>query len=404
MTRLSLPVLLGLGAVGLGAVGAAVAALSLATARVASADGPADSKPSCTANCHGEEGTALAASVHRSALACTDCHGGDPSAFRDKEKSHAPAAKFVGKPARDAVPALCGDCHADAVRMRPFGLPTDQLAHYRTSNHGKALFGRGDASVAVCTDCHGTHAILPAHDPRAPTAGANQPQTCGRCHSDPARMGAHGLPSDTADRFAKSVHGRALLVDRLRGAPSCSDCHGSHGAAPPGVQDVVQVCAHCHTNTGEEYRKSPHFASTEMGCQACHAEEAKKDPGYRRSGCTACHDAHEILAPGEWMYRGDKVGQCGHCHRQPDRMPLLETAVLEGRKGLRAEIQETRREIEDGKARGLFLEAEHVYLRESERVLVSVRPLLHSMDEKAIRRHLEDGLRRQERAREQVGV
>jgi hypothetical protein len=379
---------------------AAAALLATAAARTAAADGPAGEKPSCTANCHTEEATALARSVHRTALACTDCHGGDPSALRDKAKSHDAARGFVGKPARDKVPALCGDCHADSARMRPYDLPTDQLAQYRTSSHGKALFGEGDLDVAVCTDCHGAHDVFGAKDPRAATARANQPATCGRCHSDPAKMAAHGLPSDTAARFAKSVHGRALLEDRLRDAPSCSSCHGSHGAAPPGVQDVVAVCAHCHANTGEEYRKSPHFRSPEMRCDACHAEEAKKDPAYRRAGCTACHDAHEIAEPGDWMYHGDQVGRCDHCHRQPDGSQPMTRAVLGERARLERAMEETEREIREAKARGLFLDAEQVYLRESERLLVSVRPLLHSMDEPAIRKHLESGVARQDRTRE----
>jgi hypothetical protein len=375
---------------------------ALALAPSARADGPQGDKPSCTANCHGEEAVALRASVHRDALTCTDCHGGDASAMRDKEASHAAAKGFVGKPARDKVPALCGDCHADVARMKPFGLPTDQLTLYKTSNHGRALFERGDATVAVCTDCHGVHGILAHTDPRAPVAAVNQPATCGKCHSDAKRMADHGLPSDTSDRFVRSVHGKALLVERTRGAPSCADCHGSHGATPPGVEDVVQVCANCHTNTGEEYRKSPHFASKEMACAACHAEEAKKDASYRRSGCTACHDDHEIVPPGDWMYQGNKVGTCDHCHRQADKAAAMKTLIATHRERLRQAMQETERQIADAKARGLFLDAEKVYLRESERIFVSVRPLMHSMDGPAIQKHLDGGVARQDRTREMI--
>ena len=34
--------------------------------------------------------------VHRAALRCVDCHGGDPAAMRDKEKAHDPAKGYRG--------------------------------------------------------------------------------------------------------------------------------------------------------------------------------------------------------------------------------------------------------------------------------------------------------------------
>jgi len=372
-------------------------AFVLALALAAFAQDPA-SGSSCVTHCHGEQKTAHAASVHASALACVDCHGGNPAAHRDKEKSHDPAARYVGVPARREIPELCGACHSDPLRMHVFALPTDQLAHYRTSSHGKALFERGDTKVAVCIDCHGTHAILGAADPAAATAPANLPDTCGRCHADPERMEPYGLPSDSVARFLKSVHGRALRQER-RGAPSCADCHGSHGTAPPGVGGVVQVCGHCHVNTQENYRRSPHFGSEEMQCSACHEE---KGAGYRGAGCTACHSTHEIVATGDWMYEGDEVGQCGHCHREADASRELAAAIRDGRQRLEDAREETRDEIRDAKARGLFIDQEEIYLRESARALVSVQPLTHSLDRALIEKSLHEGLKRHDRAREVI--
>jgi len=357
-----------------------------------------DPEPSCVTHCHGEERVSHAASVHADTLACVDCHGGNPAGQRDKAKSHDPAAGYLGKIPRAKVPELCARCHSDALRMNPFALPTDQMAHYRASSHGRALFEKGDTNVAVCIDCHGAHEILAAHDPRSPTAAQNLPDTCGRCHSDAERMRPYGLPADSAARFLKSVHGRALREGR-RGAPSCADCHGSHGAAPPGVREVVQVCGQCHVNTQEQYRKSPHFASKEMQCRACHEAEGAR---YRGAGCTACHSTHEIRVPGDWMYQGAEVGQCGHCHRGQDGAQKLATAIRDGRQRLRSAMEETRHAIREAKAQGLFLEEEDVYLRESARALVSAQPLAHSMDRDLIERHMRDGLKRHDRTREVI--
>ena len=358
-----------------------------------------DSEPSCVTHCHGEQKVAHAASAHAVTLACVDCHGGDPTAQRDKEKSHDPGAGYRGKIPREKVPELCAHCHSDPLRMNPFALPTDQLAHYRASSHGRVLFEKGDTNVAVCIDCHGTHEILAARDPRASTAPANLPATCGRCHTDAERMRPYGLSTDGVARFFKGVHGRALREGR-RGAPSCADCHGSHGATPPGVREVVQVCGQCHVNTQEHYRKSPHYGSKEMQCRACHEEQRT---GYRGAGCTACHSTHEIREPGDWMYQGSEVGQCGHCHREADDGATeLAAAIRDGRQRLQSAMEGTRLAIREAKARGLFLDDEDVYLRESARALVSAQPLAHSMDRDLIERHMQDGLKRHDRTREVI--
>lgn len=382
---------------------AALAALaSLVLAGAAAAGEPAPVESSCTTHCHGLESTEYRKSVHQRALACTDCHGGDSTATRDKEKSHDPAKGFVGKIGREKIPALCGDCHADAVRMAPYGLPTDQLAHYKTSNHGKAFFGKGDTTVAVCTDCHGAHEILTPRDPRARTAGVHQPETCGKCHSDPARMTPHGKGTDAVERFKSGVHGKALLEERTRGAPSCSDCHGSHGAAPPGVRDVAQVCGHCHVNTEEQYRKSPHEkAGDQMSCRACHQKE--QGGQYLRGGCTACHDHHAVAHPDEAMLKGAQVGHCGHCHRQPEAgVDAFVKTLVDGTARLAEKMKDTRARIEHAKERSLFIKGEATHLHESERTLVSVRPLAHSLDRAAVEAQLEEGVQRQERTVETI--
>jgi hypothetical protein len=195
------------------------------------------------------------------------------------------------------------------------------------------------------------------------------------------------------------VHGRALLVEGLRGAPACADCHGSHGAVPPGVRDLVQGCGQCHENTAEHYRKSPHFGAEDMRCAACHAEK-KDDPAYAGQQCTACHGTHGIGEAGREMLEGDAVGHCGHCHRQEDGSQAAARVLLDGTRRLEEAMERTRARLSDAKAKGLFLDHEEQYLRESERALVLVEPLAHSLGLAAIGKHLEDGLKRQDRTLE----
>ena len=341
------------------------------------------SNVSCTATCHGKETTALSESVHASALSCVDCHGGDPTALRDKEGSHAVDAGFIGTPPREAIPELCGSCHGDPIRMHAFALRADQLIQYRVSGHGRALFERGNTQAAVCTDCHGAHGTLAAADPRAPTAKANLPATCGRCHADEAVMQGTGHDTDIVERYEQSVHGLALLGDGVRGAPSCADCHGSHGAAPPGVGEVVEVCGRCHVNEKQYYQQSPHAGAPDMGC-------------------VTCHSAHAVSKAGPDLYIGDEPGHCDACHEPGDEASRFAAIVAEGRKRLADGLQETQDLIDYGKSRGLWFEHEAVYRRESERTLVAVRSLTHALDAAAITKHFEDGKAQQDSTREEI--
>ena len=84
------------------------------------------------------------------------------------------------------------------------------------------------------------------------------PGTCGECHD-----------KDYVRAFRTSVHGQGLLKMGLIVAPSCNDCHGNHGAAPPGVASVGNVCGTCHALIAERFRNSSHapaFAAAGAPC------------------------------------------------------------------------------------------------------------------------------------------
>ncbi|MCO6435936.1 MAG: hypothetical protein J5J06_02485 [Phycisphaerae bacterium] len=227
----------------------------------------------------------MATSIHRH-LKCQECHGG-PESFAIapdrlqiyKGGSHladAPAfdhgADFKGKLARSAIPHLCGDCHADAERMNPYGIRIDQLARYWTSVHGKTLMQEHDDRVAVCVDCHGAHDVLPAKEPASKTYPSNVPGTCAQCHENARLMGDFDLPTGVVEEYRRSVHGRLLLEDGDLGAPTCATCHGNHSAVPPGFENVGAVCGQCHQHASEAFAESPHAGMDEFkGCVQCHA-------------------------------------------------------------------------------------------------------------------------------------
>ncbi|MBI4518510.1 MAG: hypothetical protein HY699_22155 [Deltaproteobacteria bacterium] len=252
----------------------------------------ATAAPESCGTCHPNVKTEYGESVHAKEFGCTGCHGGD--ATIESEEAHAAAKGYLGKPSRQAVPALCATCHADPTRMKAFGLPTDQYAQYQTSGHGVRL-AQGDARVAVCSDCHGSHRILAPQQPLSPVSRRNISATCGRCHSDQPLMAEYRLPADQVDKFRRSVHGVALFDEEHRSAPTCATCHGPHGAVAPQVGSIRAVCGHCHERTREYFNQGPHRQAADDG---------------KMSECVSCHGYHDTAAPDRALF--DTT--CPSCH------------------------------------------------------------------------------------------
>lgn len=242
--------------------------------------------------------------VHAAAnLTCAACHQGG-------------ALPYAPIP-RTAIALLCAKCHSDAAYMKGFDpqVRVDQYAQYQTSTHGKRM-AAGETRVATCSDCHGAHGIRRARDSRAPIALLNVAQTCAKCHADPSRMAAFSrAPAPYAD-WSASVHAAALLKRGDTSAPTCSTCHGSHGATPPGVTQVANVCAQCHVREAELFRASPKKAIFDQ---------------INVPECIACHSNHRIAQPADtWVGLKDPA-VCATCH---DETTKGAQTVMDIRRGL----------------------------------------------------------------------
>jgi hypothetical protein len=203
--------------------------------------------------------------VHReSGFGCVDCHGGNPSA-PEKASAHDSGRGYKGKPAGQPAIATCARCHSDAEFMRRFAprQRVDQAIEFATSVHGK-LLATGDTNVATCVSCHGAHGIRRVSDPKSPVFPTKVAATCARCHANAAHMKGYtqpngsALPTNQPAEYQKSVHYRALTTGNDLSAPTCNDCHGNHGAAPPGVGTVTNVCGTCHAVFAQKFETSVH--------------------------------------------------------------------------------------------------------------------------------------------------
>ena len=91
--------------------------------------------------------------------ACTDCHPGHPMLSPN-------LAEF-----RPPIDDSCGNCHAELY------------SHYSLKMHA-TLTDRGYTAAAKCSNCHGSHDIVPVNDPNSRVAaGENRLRTCQQCHA-----------------------------------------------------------------------------------------------------------------------------------------------------------------------------------------------------------------------------
>lgn len=208
------------------------------------------------------------------------------------------------------IAETCGRCHGDKSVMQGSGISDRPFLSYRESVHAKAL-AQGNVSAAVCTDCHKSHDILPAADPRSPIAKINIPVTCSKCHQ-----------GESAE-FMQSAHGQAVTRGVSR-SPVCTDCHGIHGITSPVEQATAgattavgtDTCAACHEGViltrefgvaGERvksYKDSYHGLASELGSKVV-------------ANCASCHGVHNILPssdPKSMIHAGNLPQTCGQCH------------------------------------------------------------------------------------------
>ena len=323
-------------------------------------------------SCHGEleeeasraPVAGMSLDIHASrGISCAGCHGGDPNS-EEAEAAMDPDRGYVGVPERSEIPRFCGKCHQDAAIIRKFnpGLRVDQLELYWTSVHGQKLRA-GDGKVATCIDCHNHHGVLPASDARSWVYSAKVPETCGRCHSDPEYMAGYGIPADQFEKYERSVHGRLLLERGGRGAPACNDCHGNHGAAPPGVGSVSNVCGQCHPVNAELLSKSPH------------AEPFREN---EIPACESCHGNHEILHSTDGMLGTGEGSVCVDCHEK-DSKGYLSAAAMKGaieQFGARRDRAEAL--IGQAERAGMEVREARFQLNEVEGYLTKARAMVHA--------------------------
>jgi formate dehydrogenase gamma subunit len=264
--------------------------------------------------CH-DQSDEYAKSLHGQALSrgdpdaatCSDCHA------KHNIRNVADPLSPVN---RRNLPQTCGQCHADPqlTKRHMIGVqdPTDL---YLQSVHGRSISTDPSNTAASCTDCHGTHTMLPAHQSDSRVFPQNIPNTCGQCHPE------------ILTAFSQSIHGRALQAG-IKDAPNCTDCHGEHNIlehdaadSPVNTQTISQAtCVRCHNDErimkqyGITAIRTASYMDSYHGIAIAGAETV--------ANCTSCHGVHairEIENPSATVHPQNLPQTCGQCHENADQ-------------------------------------------------------------------------------------
>ncbi len=269
-------------------------------------------------------------SIHAS-VDCVDCHAD----LAGKELPHEDELK----------PAACGSCHEDI-----------QALHAK-SLHGQAI-ARGDPLAPRCQDCHGSHDVVRAKDPRSPVAPLRVPFLCGKCHQEGAPVQRQRTihQDHILENYSESIHGEGLLKKGLTVAPNCASCHTAHSILPhtdPASSiaraNIAKTCTRCHAAIEAVHRKVikgelwEKEANRLPACVDCHQPHKVRkvfyDQGMADKDCMRCHGVAGIKAssdgrplvvhPDDLAHSKHLKVSCSQCHTgvSPSRVRSCETIV-----------------------------------------------------------------------------
>ncbi len=280
-----------------------------------------------------------------------------------------------------SVAANCASCHT-AHSILPHTDPNSSIARRNIAAtctkchsqietvHRKTIRGElweKEANVLpACVDCHQPHKVrnvfydngmanadcmrchanpnLKARDGRSmlvneiEVAGSRHAKiACSQCHSEvnvshvrPCETITHKVECSkcheaVGEDFGRSIHGQLAAKNDIN-APSCKECHGTHGIL--GKQDprsttfptnIPTLCSKCHS---EGKKAALRYTGTQHDIIKNYTESIH-GKGLLESGltvtatCTSCHTSHRILPakdPDSTVNPKNVPSTCGRCH------------------------------------------------------------------------------------------
>jgi hypothetical protein len=193
-------------------------------------------------------------------------------------------------------------------------------------------------------------------------------------------MKEYNIPVNQYEEYTNGIHGQILSgkIDSKNYflVPTCSDCHGSHGATAVEVTQTHQICGTCHFDVYQYFKVSIHFNA------------------LQRTGkpkCIDCHGNHKNTLPPAGLLLSNEAGSCGSCHKTDENKKVFEIA-----QSLQNKISDTLRILnnleemiktqEYSQEKGIS-EVLHTNLEKVRILLSKLRKSSHSLDLKLLEDH-----------------
>jgi predicted CXXCH cytochrome family protein len=197
-------------------------------------------------------------------------------------------------------------------------------------------------------------------------------------------MAPYKIPTDQVANYKKSVHWQMMTSKGDLSAPTCNDCHGNHGAAPPGISWVGNVCGQCHAVNAELFNKSRHGQLfVQMGIP----------------GCATCHSNHEILATSDAMLGVGDQAICGRCHTAQDTGGKTALAMREAIERLGKDYDGAHAILAKAENAGMEVSQPLFELNGAKTALVKARAAIHGFSLDSVKAEVQTGLEIAEKAR-----
>jgi hypothetical protein len=159
--------------------------------------------------------------------------------------------------------------------------------------------------------------------------------------------------------YTDSVHHEAMVARGDLSAPTCSTCHGSHGAVPPGAGSVANVCSTCHVLQAQFFNESVH-------------KEAFPE------GCATCHTSHKIKHPDDNFVGLAKGAACADCHSADDDPGKAAQAIHDHLTRFEAQVGEIRNLMDRAASAGMDVADAELQLAQAKDALTKARVRVHT--------------------------
>ncbi len=219
----------------------------------------------------------------------------------------------------------CVDCHQPHKARKVFydkGMANKdcmrchERSDIKSSKDGRTLFVDVETyaksvhgSKIACSQCHSE--VQSSHT--RPCDAITKKVDCAQCHTG------------VGDQYKLSTHGK-LFAKNDSNAPTCKECHGTHGvkgkidpSSPTFSTNVPTLCARCHQ---EGKKAAVRYQGTEHDI-INHYAESIHGKGLAKSGltvtakCTDCHTSHRELPKSDTLSSVNPKNlsaTCGKCH------------------------------------------------------------------------------------------